>query len=194
MAKQVKVLSYRELTYATFKEKSSVFFLGLATFSAIVLTGFYIYAYAVKNTFTPQQVAKKETKGVTAPKFPTTYTVIEGDTLASISQKMYGSDAYADQLAAANNFPTPENLEVGTKVTVPAVTPIITEGQIGEGLMTAEVTYKGDTYIVQPGDTLSIIALKVYGDINAWVKLAEVNGLSNPEVIEEGTVLKIPAY
>lgn len=51
------------------------------------------------------------------------------------------------------------------------------------------------TYTVQPGDTLFLIAQKVYGDGDRWREIYEANrGVigSNPEQIQVGMVLVIP--
>lgn len=51
---------------------------------------------------------------------------------------------------------------------------------------------KGDTYTVVKGDWLSTIAARAYGDLMQYQKIAQANNISNPNVIEVGTVLKIP--
>lgn len=65
------------------------------------------------------------------------------------------------------------------------------QGQIS-ALSTQQVTVKTATYTVQEGDSISSIALKAYGDINAWPRIAQANKLANPENIEVGMVLTIP--
>ncbi len=65
------------------------------------------------------------------------------------------------------------------------------QGQIS-AVSTQQVTVKTATYTVQEGDSISSIALKAYGDINAWPRIAKANNLSNPENIEVGMVLTIP--
>lgn len=48
-------------------------------------------------------------------------------------------------------------------------------------------------YVVQRGDTLRLIAAKVFGDAKLWYVIAEANGLSDPDaVIPEGRELTIP--
>lgn len=51
------------------------------------------------------------------------------------------------------------------------------------------------TYTVEPGDTLSAIAERFYGDANQWSRIFEANGdqLDNPDLIQPGQVLRIPA-
>ena len=49
------------------------------------------------------------------------------------------------------------------------------------------------TYVVKPGDTLSLIAGREYGNIMLWPALAQANPqISNPDVIQPGQVINIP--
>ena len=50
-------------------------------------------------------------------------------------------------------------------------------------------------YTVAPGDSLSLIAKKVYGDANKWRQIFEANTdqIKNPDLIHPGQILKIPA-
>ena len=50
-------------------------------------------------------------------------------------------------------------------------------------------------YTVAPGDSLSRIAKKVYGDANKWRVIFEANTdqIKNPDLIHPGQILKIPA-
>ncbi len=49
-------------------------------------------------------------------------------------------------------------------------------------------------YVVQPGDSLSVIALNVYGNANKWRKIHEANQdiIKNPSLIYPGQELTIP--
>ena len=49
------------------------------------------------------------------------------------------------------------------------------------------------TYKVQPGDNLSKISKHFYGDANKYMKIAQANGLEDPDKIKVGMELKIPA-
>ena len=42
------------------------------------------------------------------------------------------------------------------------------------------------------GDTLSAIAKRFYGHANEYHKIAEANGIANPNLIHPGQVLTIP--
>jgi nucleoid-associated protein YgaU len=50
-------------------------------------------------------------------------------------------------------------------------------------------------YRVAPGDSLSTIAQKIYGDANKWRQIHEANKdqIPNPDLIHPGQILKIPA-
>ncbi|MDI9916303.1 LysM peptidoglycan-binding domain-containing protein [Rhodococcus sp. IEGM 1379] len=49
------------------------------------------------------------------------------------------------------------------------------------------------TYTVEGGDTLWAIAERFYGDGNQYQRIADANGISNPDLINAGQVLTIPA-
>ena len=48
------------------------------------------------------------------------------------------------------------------------------------------------THTVKSGDTLWAMAAKYYGDPTLYTIIAEVNGVTNPRTIRNGTVLVIP--
>lgn len=50
----------------------------------------------------------------------------------------------------------------------------------------------GGTYTVKAGDTLSLIARDIYGDLSLWDEICAYNGLSNCNVIEVGDTIKLP--
>jgi nucleoid-associated protein YgaU len=49
------------------------------------------------------------------------------------------------------------------------------------------------TYVVQPGDTLSAIAFRFYGDPQDFQLIADANHLPDPDVIDDGQQLTLPA-
>ena len=53
----------------------------------------------------------------------------------------------------------------------------------------------GQTYTVQPGDTLSAIAHRIYGRASRWHAIFEANRdqLDDPDLIRPGQVLALPA-
>lgn len=98
-----------------------------------------------------------------------TYTVQSGDTLSGIAAR-YGTSW--QHLAELNGLADPNVIYPGQVLTV-------------DGSAHAPAA---QTYTVQPGDTLSGIA-SAYG--TSWQRLAEINGLGNPDMIYPGQVLTI---
>lgn len=50
-----------------------------------------------------------------------------------------------------------------------------------------------ETYTIKAGDSLTKIAIKIYGDANKWRELADLNGIADPVKIKPGQVLKLMA-
>ena len=51
----------------------------------------------------------------------------------------------------------------------------------------------GTMYIVKSGDNLSNISKSFYGNANDYTKIAQANNISNPDKIQVGQQLRIPA-
>lgn len=98
-----------------------------------------------------------------------TYTVKPGDTLSGIAQK-YGTNYQT--LAAINGISDPNKIYVGQVIKVPGGSAAPTK-----------------TYTVKSGDTLSGIAAANGTDVATLVRL---NGISNPNLIYPGQVLRLP--
>lgn len=194
---KIKNINYQKLLVITVKEKYFSLILGLLT-SFIIAS--FIYKIFFKNIrinlafkiptfkFWSKTVKNK----VVAKKPLKTYIVTEGDDLWNIAEKFYGSGFNAYDISVANKISDSSNLNVGLKLLIPQVTP--RQPTVGEITTEAasQVTYVENKYIVQPGDSLSIISQKVYGDLFAWPKIMEANNLSTPDSIEAGMVLIIP--
>ena len=84
-------------------------------------------------------------------------------------------------IAQANGLADPNQIVVGQELVIPLC---------GVGNPPpAQPPPSGNTYVVQPGDNLFRIGLR-YGV--SWVQIAEANGITNPNQIYAGQVLKIP--
>lgn len=97
-----------------------------------------------------------------------TYTVKNGDTLSGIAEK-YGTTY--QRLAEINGISDPNLIYLGQVLKI--------DGTTGTAVK---------TYTVTSGDTLSGIAAKYN---TTYQKLAQINGISNPDLIYPGQVLKI---
>lgn len=104
------------------------------------------------------------------------YTVQEGDTLTSIAQKY---DTTVHEIAVTNSIANPNLIYVGEVLKIyPGNRSIIKRKKVFT-----------TTYIVQSGDTLTLIAIKFDTTVQA---IAELNDLQNPNLIYVGEILKIP--
>ncbi len=121
----------------------------------------------------------------------TTYTVQPGDTLSSIAQSAYNDSSQNAYMVIYNANKqiiggNPNLIRAGQVLYIPAIT------------AGPEVQVKpGKTYTVQPGDTLSAIALRAYGNAaeHYWHKIYKANKDvigADPNLIRPGQVLEIP--
>jgi nucleoid-associated protein YgaU len=199
MPKKANSVNYQQLLFSTIREKYFNLILGMVI--SLVITSL-AYQFFLKNI--PVDVAfkwpefrmpgvDKKTNPVTAKKIPEkTYVIQEGDDLWKIAEKFYGSGFNAYDISAANNIIDPSTLTAGNKLIIPDVKR--REPTVGEvsSTSTTKATYTEGKYVVQPGDSLSIISQKVYGDLFSWPSILEANNLQNADQIEVGMVLVIP--
>ncbi len=135
------------------------------------------------------------------------YIVDEGETLWSIAEQEY-NDGYAwSKIAEANNLNNPDNLEAGTRLTLPErnatpeaaedVQPEVTVTRMPSPTAATEQTQPtgeritGSQYTVVEGDTLWDISIRAYGNGYRWPEIAQANGLVNPDLIYVGTKLSL---
>jgi nucleoid-associated protein YgaU len=111
------------------------------------------------------------------------YLIQVGDTLASISQKIYGTSSSWRTIASENNLSNPNLIYVGDVIYYSLSG---TTRKFAESYETAP----RKTVTVQAGDSLSIIAARVYGSEGAWRTLWKENpSVSNPDELKVGMVL-----
>ncbi len=107
----------------------------------------------------------------------TVHVVQAGETLFRIAQT-YG--VTVDDLVAANNLPNRNVIHVGQRLIIPTA---------GAAPVSPPPT-RSSSYVVQPGDTLSLIARRFSTSVEAIV---QANGIVNPNVIHVGQTLTVPA-
>lgn len=186
----------------------------------VLVVGILVFNYFNRQQpeIGPSQQTEQQ-EDVSPEGLPGKYTVKEGETLFEIADKYYQDGYKYPEIAKANSLPNPDLLETGQVLEIPKletevaeVSPSIspqtqetTSNIVPAGEKGAEVAgtgggnntiwgakIEGDTYTVIEGDWLSKIAGRAYGDIYAYNKIAEANKIPNPDLIEPGTVLKIP--
>lgn len=110
--------------------------------------------------------------------FNSTYIVQSGDTLSEIARKF---DTTVGELVELNDIRNPNLIYVGEVLKIPTI----------KGNNTSSgINLYNEAYIVQEGDSLSEIAQKYETTVSY---LASINGISNPNLIYPGEVLKISA-
>lgn len=136
----------------------------------------------------PVQSPAPQPVAVIAPEF-TEHTVAEGETLASISKKYYGTEARADAISRANPLANLNPLKVGRVIRIPRDPDNI------QGVPVQPAPSDGAReYVVKKGDSLSKIAAEVYGDSSLAHVLYQANKDQMPDehTVRIGQRLRIP--
>jgi LysM repeat protein len=128
---------------------------------------------------------------VPATSMAATHTVAPGETLWGIA---YANNLPTSVVAAANGLSPEARVVAGTNLTIPAPgqapIPPVNPVPSAPGTTTAPAATGGGGYRVQPGDTLSEIAVRQGVSLSA---LAAANGLGTDSWAIQGTTLKLPA-
>ena len=112
------------------------------------------------------------------------YKVVAGDSLSKISEKLYGNQELWPVLARENNIINPNVIFVDATLKIPA--------KSNAEKLKAEMAIT--SYKVQSGDTLFLIAEKVYGDGSKWTVLDRANKVGrlpngNPLIFTDSTLV-----
>ncbi|MCL4365948.1 LysM peptidoglycan-binding domain-containing protein [Patescibacteria group bacterium] len=181
----------------------------------ILVIGILVFNYFNRNKASlgpAQQSQTSEQENVSPDKLPGNYTVKEGDTLFSIAEKYYQDGYKYTEIAKANNLTNADQIEAEQVIKIPKLetqqAQASPEASAPEASVSAETQeslgtgggnttiwgprIEGDKYTVVEEDWLSKIAGRAYGDISAFERIAKANNISNPDLIEPGTVLVIP--
>lgn len=140
---------------------------------------------------------------------PTTeYVVQPGETLRTIASKVLSPGSDWRILATLNGIADPRQIRAGQRLRIPQRGHHFTGLPIGT-LDTAAVRPQplaavppstlvnpeqmGQTYVVQPGETLTTIASKVLGPGGDWRVIARLNQIADPKQVRTGQRLRLPS-
>lgn len=124
---------------------------------------------------------------------PRTHTVTRGETYSSISAAVYGSSNYFAHIQRANPGVDPAKLKPGMVINLPPIEQVRADRPTRED-PSRQIDAKSE-YLVQGGDNLSVISIKLYGKPDRVEKLYEVNkNTIGPDKakLQIGMLLKLP--
>ncbi len=128
-----------------------------------------------------------------------THTVVRGEIMQDIAERYYGRSSMWNVIARANPRVDPLKLREGMTLRIP-VDPNNIQGIVDAGDDTEEPDHSSDqeqavvNYIVQSGDSLSLIAQRFYGSARHADFIYESNRdqLRSKDAIRVGQTLKLP--
>lgn len=122
---------------------------------------------------------------------PRTYTVKSGDTFGSIALEFYGEERMWYDIAQANPSIDPKRLQIGQEIVLPnKETPVREREEVQP-----PTPGKDQNYTVRPGDNLSKIAKRFYGDSEQWELIYARNRQligPRPDALKVGMEIVIP--
>lgn len=115
------------------------------------------------------------------------YIVEPGDTLAKISQKIYGAPSHWQEMATLSGLANPSKIYPGDVIYYTLEDSALAFAKAYDAVQRAEEQ-------VQPGDTLATISKRVYGETSGWRSIWRHNdNIDDPDVVQSGsTVYYVP--
>ncbi len=122
-----------------------------------------------------------------------THRITTTDSLPSIAMRYYGSakPEIIEGIRLANPILSKGGFREGTRLTLP---PLEVVQQSPVELFATTPAGRERVYVVRPGDTLSKIAARAYGNANNWRSIFNANKdrISKPSAIRVGMTLRLP--
>jgi len=98
------------------------------------------------------------------------HTVKRGESLSSISASFYGDKSKFNYVALYNSINNPANIMPGYRVKLPY----------------------SDRVTLRRGESISLLAKRIWGDSRMFPVLGKLNGITRPESVPAGTSLAVP--
>ena len=122
------------------------------------------------------------------------YVVRPGDSLQRIARRVLGDANRWAVLRDLNPGIDPLRLQVGDRLRVPAGAALEAAAAATLPATGGDAAAAAGVHRVQPGDSLSVIALRYYGDSTRWKAIYEANRsvMDSPDDLGIGVELRIP--
>jgi nucleoid-associated protein YgaU len=164
----------------------------------VLIIGILIVSFAKinKNREASSIMDSVSTENLEDSNTSSTYTVMAGDDLWTISQRFYNNGYKWVEIAKLNKIENPGVIHVGNKLILPTENPKedvainVTAPSTNTEITNKSIT--GNAYTVVKGDCLWNIAVRAYGDGFRWTEIAKANHLVNPSLIHPGNYFIIP--
>ena len=132
----------------------------------------------------------------TRPTGPRIHVVKSGESFWTIAKNEYGNASYYSHLARANPKVDPSKLKAGMRITIPSKDDVVPRTLSASALMSEPQTIdETRQYRVQKGDSLSVIAKKLYGRADMADRIYQANRDligANPSALKLNAVLTLP--
>ncbi|WP_319525595.1 tetratricopeptide repeat protein [uncultured Desulfosarcina sp.] len=128
-----------------------------------------------------------------------THQIKAGESISKLALKYYGDYKKYHHIANFNKLTDVTRVRVGQEIRIPVINGVSLEDLIrisnkSDAASQAAPEISGEYVLheIQPGESLSIIAKKYYGDYKLYRMIADYNGIDDPTSVKVGQKVKVP--
>jgi tetratricopeptide (TPR) repeat protein len=128
-----------------------------------------------------------------------THRIAPGESISKLALKYYGDYKKYHHIANFNNMTDATQVRVGQRIQIPVIDGVSIDDliRISGGTSTApaqpaRISGEYTVHQIEPGESLSIIAKKYYGDFKLFRVIADYNGIDDPTSVKIGQKVKVP--
>jgi tetratricopeptide (TPR) repeat protein len=128
-----------------------------------------------------------------------THRIAAGESISKLALKYYGDYKKYHHIANFNKMTDVTRVRVGQQIRIPVIDGVSLENLIqistsatAASQTTSEISGEYTLHEIQPGESLSKIAKKYYGDYKLFRVIADYNGIDDPTSIKVGQKVKVP--
>ncbi len=128
-----------------------------------------------------------------------THTIAPGESISKLALKYYGDYKKYHHIANFNNMTDATQVRVGQRILIPEIEGVsiddlmrISTGSAPPSEHPAAIEGEYTVHQIQPGESLSKVAQKYYGDYKLFHVIADYNGIADPTSVKVGQKIKVP--